>query len=234
MSGQGVVGFTDFQHARVLGYEHLLFVSWPHMIESGGERLVWALKESVEDRLRTEGIVPTATIPHAVFLDKPALDPNEKWEPKIRSALCRSVATLVVVAPTYFQSRWCALEWAITTALGKRRQLSDAETLFLLLPFYRGDIKEIIPAEVGELNFLKAFDRKRLLRSRNFKGPAWDDFVDQLVVEMRRITRTLVLRGPRDWEGDSKVVFGTGPIVWTPRPVPVTFPTFMVEGKKVA
>src|SRR6478752_1334671 len=116
MSGQTVVGFTDFQRARGLGYEHLLFVSWPHTIESGGVRLVSALKESVEDRLRTEGIVPTAASPHAVFLDK-TLDPNEKWEPKIRSALCRSVATLVVVAPTYFQSDWCALEWAITAAL---------------------------------------------------------------------------------------------------------------------
>jgi hypothetical protein len=244
---------TVFQQTLELGYEHLMFISWPHRIEKSGVRLVQALKSSIEDRLLSEGIIRAGNgLAHPVFLDMPSLDASMKWESRIRHALCRSAATLVLVLPTYFQTPNCALEWGITDALQARRLGSHSETCFLLLPFLDNprESKEhdFLPPAVQQLNFLKKFDRKKLLYGGKLAGRAWDVFIEEIVGEMRKIAHRLVTRGSPDWAADQQVALAATPFNWYPpeggpaadggsqppsaaAAVITPFPTFTVEGK---
>jgi hypothetical protein len=243
---------TTFQQAQELGYEHLLFISWPHLIESGGQRLVEALKTSIEDRLQSEGIARGGNgLAHPVFVDKPSLDPSVRWDARIRHALCRSAATLVLVLPTYFQSEFCALEWGITEALQTRRLSGRSDTCFLLLPFFgaaRDALEqEFLPPAVRQLNFIKSFDRKKLLHGGKFPNRTWGALIDEIIGETRKIAKRLVDAGPRDWVADQQIAAATGPFNWYPSgdggraaagsngpqspPALARFPAFTVEGK---
>lgn len=217
----------------------MLFISWPHAIQANGRTLVRALKTDIEDCLRNEGLSPGDGRPQAVFLDETS-SPTKRWDPAIRTALCRSAATLVLVLPTYFQSPVCAQEWAISEALHLRRLGSSAESAFLLLPYYgnpnQQHFVEFMPPAARELNFLKSFDRKKLVRGRlDFtKLKSWHELLDEILREMRRIALMLV-RNPPDWVADHKLVSSPIPLLWNPSEGTGTslepFPVFRVEGK---
>jgi hypothetical protein len=85
-----------------LGYEHHVFISWPHQIEKRGADFVRALAEGLSDRFRTYG-------GGSVYWDD-RLKAGYRWDDALRRNLCRSAAVISIILPTFFQSHYCSID----------------------------------------------------------------------------------------------------------------------------
>jgi|ERR1019366_415524 hypothetical protein len=99
------------------GYEHHCFISWPHTIDSDITECARQVTRAITGRLAQLFAEPR------VFLDETALQVGDTWEPRLKSALCKSMAMVAVCAPIYYhpKHKWCGLEWAAMDVLSNNR-----------------------------------------------------------------------------------------------------------------
>jgi hypothetical protein len=97
-------------------YEHHCFISWPHTQNVDIADCARMVKAKIESRLGESFVSPK------VYIDS-SLEGGDRWNPALRSALCRSMSMIAICAPVYFRSEhlWCGLEWASMYQLGERR-----------------------------------------------------------------------------------------------------------------
>ncbi len=110
------------------GYENHVFISWTCEMETRGVKIVHELHSALTDKLRSY-----IRGGGKIYLDKERLKNGFNFDIALRQSLCKSALTIVILTPTYFQSNYCLIEWAISEELLNCRLPDDSpyETCFI-------------------------------------------------------------------------------------------------------
>lgn len=219
---------TLLKRCTDLGYEHHVFISWPHQIESRGAAFVRALAAGLEDRFKTYG-------GGSVFIDD-RLVGGYRWNADVRKRLCRSAVVVSVIVPTFFLSEYCGIEWSIAEQLQTQRLPANEDVATLFLPIVlTGGMQ--IPVEVDALEPVADF-MPVLAHARSIQNhPKWNLLLQNL--RERIFDRlALVVATKPDWPAAEALALSAQPkrFTWQPSKYApsaskgrLSFPGFVVE-----
>jgi hypothetical protein len=188
------------------GYQNHVFISWPNSIEQRGTVIVKELQKALEDKMKSE-IRGGGT----VFLDINRLKDGYKWDEALRINLCRSAVLIVILVPTYFQSEYCLLEWAVIEKLQEHRlpESKSYETCFIHI-LLKDNMD--LPDEIKKIQVNKDFSALMTYGRSIKQYPKWLKLIDNLLNNIKRICTSICETYKPDdkaWKDDEAIVKDT-------------------------
>ena len=168
------------------GYEHHCFISWPHVADEDVTECARRVTQAISGRLAQSFAEPR------VFLDESTLKIGDAWEPRLKSALCKSVAMVALCAPIYYHPKheMCGLEWAAMDMLGKSRFPGQSSKTILPLIFR---ISDPLPPVMSATQYVD-ISRSMMLGRGYYKLPEFRKTVIDIVDLIEGIAFELVRR----------------------------------------
>ncbi len=194
---------SPLETLRDYGYENHAFISWTHDIEKRGYEIVQELYSALTDKLKNH-----IRGGGKIYLDKKRLKNGFKLDVALRQSLCKSALTIVILTPTYFQSDYCLIEWAITEKLLNPRLPDDkpSETCFIHIAFSK---HLILPKEISSIRYEKDF-LPIITYAKNFKThPKWNSLIDRITDDIIRICSEISRTDKPDWKEELKTAKNT-------------------------
>ena len=181
---------TRMTHAQVEewlktegGYEHHCFISWPHTVDNAITECARQVRDAVTKRLAQSFADPR------VFLDETGLTVGDTWEPRLKSALCKSITMVAVCAPIYYhpKHKWCGLEWAAMDGLSRNRfPGQSSKTIFPLMI----RISDPLPPVMSETQYID-ISRAMILGRKYYTYPEFrktvakiGDLIEKIAFEL--------------------------------------------------
>lgn len=200
---------NSFMQLKRRGYQFHVFISWPHMIQEAGRKIVEQLATSLKDKLRDYN-------GGEVFLDLKRIEPGNFWDPQLRVSLCRSGLTIYILVPSFFESKYCKTEWQITETLQEQRLPKDRPELTCMLPVLLKD-SIALPEQIKPVQCDRSLI-KMLTYKDDLKGlREWDEAMDALVNRIEKIFMQMcrVPEHNQDWNFDETLAAQAEPKVFT-------------------
>ncbi len=224
---------NPLQLCKDRGFEHSVFISYPHEISDRGGEIVVKIAAALRESYRNYPGADTA----GVYFDE-RLKPGYKWNQTLRKNLARSAVTLVILVPTYFSSEYCSLEWGITEKLEPYRVPDDADyTAFISICLVPAD-ELYPPTQVEAVQFAKEFEDLIVWGRDVETHPNWRKLIEELrKLIFERLKQICAKKDVTRWdeELDLALKLPSYQFVWQEDPLPSGpgFPTLSAVEKKL-